>query len=174
MQDDYLQAAISKAVNGDDLSLAVDIAAICAPLTYRQTQSGLDKDLWRVAESEEFIRLVDVSKTMRFIRFSEKPEDRPGSYYHPQPSIKVKDGVHKRRMRGTYGGNKSDYTGPVAAQTADLATVKLFLNSVGRVDTRSQTRHSRRDRFLSRDGSDAFRVHAHHARPAAGRHRGQV
>eukprot|EP01034_Spumella_vulgaris_P031394 gene31394-38776_t len=130
VQDDYLRAALAAATTTNDVSLAVDIAAICAPLTYRQTQTGPDKDLWRVAESEEFIRLVELSKTMRFIRWADIPEGREASYYHPQPSIKVKEGVHKRRIRGTYGGNKSDYTGPVAAQTADLATVKLFLNSV--------------------------------------------
>ena len=43
--------------------------------------------------------------------------------------VKVKDNVIKRRVRGTYGGNLSDYQGETAAFTADLTTVKLLLNA---------------------------------------------
>ncbi len=35
-----------------------------------------------------------------------------------------------RRVRGTIGGDRVDYPGPVAASTADLTTIKLLLNSL--------------------------------------------
>ena len=66
---------------------------------------------------------------MRFINPRNKPTDRLASYYNPQVRVKVKDNVVKRRVRGTYGGNLSDYQGETAAFTADLTTVKLLLNA---------------------------------------------
>lgn len=57
------------------------------------------------------------------------PLQRQTCNYNPQPSIKIKNGIPVRRIRGTYGGNKSDYQGDVSAHTADLTTIKLLLNA---------------------------------------------
>ncbi len=108
----------------------MNLKDICGPLRYKDTQTGPDKVLWRLAASEEFIRLIEESHTMRFIYVTDKPTDRQASYFNPQPSIKVKNDIALRRITGTYGGNKSDYTGPVTANTADLVTVKLVLNAI--------------------------------------------
>lgn len=60
----------------------------------------------------------------------DKPNDRTASYYNPQVKVKAKDGQLVFRVRGTYGGDKSDYNGRKDAQTAALSTVKILLNSV--------------------------------------------
>ena len=39
------------------------------------------------------------------------------------------DGTIEYRVRGTYGGNITDYIGPTAAQTADMVSIKLLLNA---------------------------------------------
>ena len=118
-----------------DEFMAVDLKAICAPITYKETKTGTDRALWRAAESEEIIRLIVESETMRFIQKDQKPRDRIDSYANPQPSIKVKNGIEVRRMRMVYGGNRSDYTGPLAAQTADLTTIKCLFNAAISEDT---------------------------------------
>jgi len=65
------------------------------PLTYKAARHAHDSALWRIEESKELI----------------------------QCKIKVK--VLVRRIRGTYGGNISDYSGNCSSCTADLQTVKL-------------------------------------------------
>jgi hypothetical protein len=81
---------------------------------------------WIEAHAEEFDRLLSATKTMHFIPPSDKPPDRLASYYNPQCSIK--NGTDKR-VRGTYGGDCSDYTGAVSANTASLETVMVLLNA---------------------------------------------
>jgi hypothetical protein len=107
----------------------VDLKAICAPLTMQDTRMGVDRNLWRQAESEEIIRHIEEAETMRWIQLHQKPKDRIASYYSTQPSVKIKKGVALRRMRGTYGGTRSDYEGPVSEQTADLTTIKCLMNA---------------------------------------------
>ena len=99
------------------------------PLTMREARRGPDATLWRQEEHIEFVKLLDDHQVMRFINPRNKPTDRLASYYNPQVRVKVKDNVVKRRVRGTYGGNLSDYQGETAAFTADLTTVKLLLNA---------------------------------------------
>ncbi len=92
---------------------------------------GSDKELWAAAAAEEFTsRLVDKTQSIRFIRWADKPRDRKASYYNPQVRMKIKDGKVVRRVRGTIGGDRVDYPGPVAASTADLTTIKILLNAV--------------------------------------------
>jgi len=59
-----------------------------------------------------------------------KPKHRLASYYNPQPRIKYVNNEPTYRIRGTYGGNLSDYTGEVSAATASITTLKCLLNSV--------------------------------------------
>ena len=99
------------------------------PLTYKTALRGPDADAWRQAEHEEFVRLIDGTKTMHFIDFRTKPRDRVCSYYNPQVKLKIKLGRKVFRVRGTYGGNITDFEGLRSSGTADLQTVKLLLNA---------------------------------------------
>jgi hypothetical protein len=108
---------------------AIDLDPNGKPLTYASCMRGSDKELWQAAAAEEFTRLVKTD-TIRFISWKDKPTDRSASYYNPQVKIKIKEGKVVRRVRGTIGGDRVDYPGPVAASTADLTTIKLLLNSV--------------------------------------------
>ena len=81
------------------------------PLTHKATRTAWDADLWRTEESNELTRLLETTKTFHFITQSDKPTNRLASYYNPQVKVKIKDGAINRRVRGTYGGNISDYTG---------------------------------------------------------------
>jgi hypothetical protein len=76
---------------------------------------------------------------MCFINPLSKPRDRLASYYNPQCQIKVKEGKQVYRVRGTYGGNRTDYKGDTAAWTADLETVKVLLNAVVSEDSNWMT-----------------------------------
>ena len=67
---------------------------------------------------------------MRFIHKHEKEPDRVESYWNPQLTVKMKNNIKNRRVRGTVGGNVNDYTGNTSAYTASLPTVKLLLNAV--------------------------------------------
>jgi hypothetical protein len=66
---------------------------------------------------------------MQFIQWAHMPPHRKASYYNPQIKVKIKNGALDRRVRGTYGGNISDFTGQRSSQTADIETVKLLLNA---------------------------------------------
>ena len=79
------------------------------------------------AHAEEFDRLLSTTKTMYFIPAADKPPDRLASYKYPQCSIK--NGTDSKRVRGTYGGDRSDYTGAVSANTVSLQTVMVLLNA---------------------------------------------
>jgi hypothetical protein len=99
--------------------------------SYRVACRGDDAELWHKAACEEFERLIDTTETMKFIPWEEKPKGRIVSYYNPQIRVKIKDGGAKEyRVRGTYGGNISDYLGPKAARTADMTSIKILLNAV--------------------------------------------
>ena len=99
------------------------------PLTYRTALESVDKLSWITAAEEEFNRLIDSTKTMELITKENIPKGRQISYYNPQVKIKIKNDVKTFRVRGTYGGNLSDYDGEVAARTAELLTVKCLINS---------------------------------------------
>ncbi len=100
-----------------------------APLSLTAEKKGPRKHRWEQAESEEFIRLIDESGTMRFIPKRDLPSDRVCSYYNPQIKIKYKNGVEVYRVRGTYGGNITDFEGDKTAWTADMVAIKLLLNA---------------------------------------------
>lgn len=85
-----------------------------------------DAEKWHQAADAEFDRLIETTKTMRVIPWDQKPVNRQASYYNPQLKIKSN---RTYRCRGTYGGNRSDYTGPKIAETAELTTVKMLINS---------------------------------------------
>jgi hypothetical protein len=97
--------------------------------SYKSACKGPDQDWWMLAADEEFDRLIETTETMKFVPWNTKPKERKASYYNPQIRIKTKgDGSTEYRVRGTYGGDISDYQGPTAAQTADMMSRKILLN----------------------------------------------
>ena len=99
------------------------------PLRYNRLMKGHEAEQWIEASAEEFDRLLTTTTTMHFILPEDKPHDRLASYYNPQCSIK--NGSVKR-VRGTCGGDRTDYTGAVSTKIASLETVMVqrFLNPV--------------------------------------------
>lgn len=109
-------------------SLAMDIDTAVPPANYRAALQTPEADKWLAAHSEEFIRLHDVWKCIKFIPAKEKPRHRKAAYYNPQIKRKVDSAGHYvYRVRGTIGGDKVEYYGDKAAQTAALTTLKLLL-----------------------------------------------
>jgi hypothetical protein len=102
------------------------------PLKWRDLARTLEADQWRKAEHEEFLRLIETTETMSFIRRQDIPRDRKTSYYNPQPQLKFDDDNQPMyRIRGTYGGDQSDTPADDRpAYMADMTTTKLLWNSV--------------------------------------------
>lgn len=92
---------------------------------------GPDAAAWEEAMEIEMERLLDVYKTMHPIRPEDLPPDRTPSYFNPALRVKLSpNGDELKRVRGTYGGDRGDYTGDKSAHTASLQTVKIHLNEV--------------------------------------------
>ena len=100
------------------------------PANYKQALQTADKGHWEKAASEEFTRLIETTKSMKFIDIKLKPKGKTVSYYNPQVKKKLKNGEVVYRVRGTYGGNLLNYPYDKSANTAALSTVKLLLNAV--------------------------------------------
>ena len=84
-------------------------------LTHAKVIVGPDKEEWIRETTVEFDKLIGDTATIIPRQHTCKPANRLASYFNPQISTKMKNGVLKRRVRGTYGGNISDYTGDVSA-----------------------------------------------------------
>jgi hypothetical protein len=108
----------------------IDLESIPGPIKFRDTKRWSDWREWESALAADYVKLLVETGTMNFIRAYQVPKGRLVSYLNPQCSIKNKGGIVFRRVRNTYGGNRSDYQGEVSASTADMATVKLHLQSV--------------------------------------------
>jgi Reverse transcriptase (RNA-dependent DNA polymerase) len=104
---------------------------------YRELIKSSKKGVWVMAMSDEMGRLMDGThrepnggtKTMKFVRRDQIPNGVQATYtrvvvaYRPE-----KEKPH--RVRITVGGDKVIFDGDVSTKTADLPTVKVFLNSV--------------------------------------------
>ena len=102
------------------------------PLTYALTKKSAFKIEWQKAEDEEIARLL-ASHTIRPIHLKDQPANRRAdtTYYNPQPKEKCDAaGIKSYRIRGTIGGDRVNYPGPVTARAADIDVVKILLNSV--------------------------------------------
>ena len=98
-----------------------------------------DHIAWRAAGDAEFTKLFVDRPTLRLIHESDKPSDRIASYLNCQCRKKVHkagEPAFTARVRGTYGGNVTDYTGERTAQNAAMSTVKITLNKVVSDDSR--------------------------------------
>lgn len=127
--------------NAAAVETSLNLASDGSPLTYAKAIRS-DKVLhWRLAEIEEFDRLID-SKTLKPIHPHDQPAHRhkDTSYYNPQ--IKEKEdstGNRTYRVRGTIGGDKINYPGDTSANTAAMPVVKILLQSVISDDTNWMT-----------------------------------
>ena len=98
-------------------------------LILQSVTKGSDKEHWDKTDIAEWKRLIN-SNTTDFQPAHILPPDRRASYYNPQIKTKLRlNGEWEDRVRGTYGGNRSDYTVPTATDSVDMATFKLLLNS---------------------------------------------
>jgi hypothetical protein len=120
-----------KSIPGNRSAFAsVGVDKVRSRVKYRHAILAPDKEQWEHAATEEFERLINQTNTMHFIDHSTKPSNRLASYYNPQCEKKLKQNHLVYRIRGTVGGNVSDYDGDRTAWTADLETVKILLNAV--------------------------------------------
>lgn len=99
-------------------------------LKYDKARQGPDGHKWRHAFSDELDRLHNRRKTIKFITKAQLEKGRTVSYYNPQLTEKPKNGILEQRVRGTYGGNITDFSGNKTSYTASLPSVKILLNAV--------------------------------------------
>ena len=108
---------------------SVDLDTAGQPLTYRTAISGPDRQAWQSAHAAEWLRLIETSKCISFVPFHTKPTGKRATYYNPQVRIKDRPTGPEKRVRGTAGGDKVQYTGDVSADTASLQTIKILWNA---------------------------------------------
>jgi hypothetical protein len=89
-------------------------------------------DLGRLAQGVGANRTADQrvagTNTIFFISKSDVPKDRKVTYCKQEATIRPnKSETH--RVRNVAGGDRLDFPGPTATQTASLTTIKLLLNS---------------------------------------------
>ena len=91
-----------------------------------------DQVRWILATDQEWDRLIEETGTLEFIDPDQKEPGRTASYMSMAASLKPDSAgdLTVPRVRGAYGGNVTDYTGPRSANTASHAAVKTLLNAI--------------------------------------------
>jgi hypothetical protein len=117
------QAKAAKAVKAASKTLQKERV-----LNFKTALTSPEHTHWEQANYEEFQRFK-VTETLAYVKKSQIPAGRKIAYYNPQIKVKASNGILTYRVRGTIGGDKVDYPGLVAANTADMKTIKLLLNS---------------------------------------------
>jgi hypothetical protein len=116
---------------------SVTAASPGRPRTYHQLLQGPEGHLWRQGASNEIGRLAqgvlphmpEGTNTIHFIAPTELPVGRKPTYLRVVAEYKPHK-AETHRIRFTCGGDRVDYPGVVATETADLTTAKLLFNSV--------------------------------------------
>lgn len=125
-----LAAQANAKKNKPDMIIYKDAQTTLAqPKNFKAAMHSAHQEQWEQANYEEFQRFED-TETLIFINKTSIPKGRKVAYYNPQIKQKTSNGNTTYRIRGTIGGDKVDYPGMVAANTADLKAIKLLLNSV--------------------------------------------
>ncbi len=101
--------------------------------TFTREAEGPRGGYWRLAKREEYMRLLDTNTILPVYR-ADIPNGQVITYYNPQLKEKIKlsdtNTPHvEYRVRGTYGGNRSNYSGPVSNNTAEYPVVKILMNA---------------------------------------------
>ena len=140
--------------------------------SYKSACKGPEGELWLAAAADEFDRLIEATATMRLIPWDKKPPKRKVSYYNSQIRIKTKsDGSREYRVRGTYGGDISDYRGPTCAQTADMMSIKILLNATASEEEKKFMSLGIKDFYLGTPMKEKeyMRIHISHIPPQSTR-----
>jgi hypothetical protein len=101
------------------------------PLTMRTAMAGPNKDNWVQADEEEFERFFK-KQTIMPIQPHEVPRERRRDITYMSKQTKEKVDLNNEktyRVRGTLGGDKTNYTGVTTANCADFIVVKVLLNA---------------------------------------------
>jgi hypothetical protein len=118
---------------------------------FKSESTGPRGGYWRLADREEYMRLFD-SSTLHPIHRKNIPNGETITYYNKQLREKLPIDLVEYRVRGTYGGNRSNYTGPVSNNTAEYPVVKILLNA-----TLSDRIHKDKNtRFATADMTDFY------------------
>jgi hypothetical protein len=104
-------------------------------MNYRVLAADPNRDLWLRSMANDLGRLAQgISKrrpgtdTIFFIRTQDVPVGRKVTYCKQEASLRpTKAETH--RVRNCASGDRLDFPGPTATQTASLATTKILLNS---------------------------------------------
>ena len=101
-------------------------------LTYNKLLKGQEGHLWAQEGSKEWDRLIEGTKTLRFVSADTKPHDQRATYVKHVCTDKIKSQGQEaeKRVRTTVGGDKIEFDGDTAAYTAALKTIKLLWNAV--------------------------------------------
>ena len=119
--------------------------------SFRSESEGPRGGYWKLADREEYMRLFD-SNTLLPEHRRNIPSGETITYYNRQAKEKLPKDLVEYRVRGTYGGNRSNYTGPVSNNTAEYPVVKILLNA-----TLSDRIHKDKDtKFATADMVDFY------------------
>jgi len=92
----------------------------------------MDPDLWIQCDEEEWHRLLE--NTLIPVRLKDIPPNNNITYYNKQIKEKliVIDGIEyvNARVRGTLGGDKTNYEGPTSTHTAEYPLIKTLFSAV--------------------------------------------
>ena len=92
----------------------------------------MDPNLWIQCDEEEWNRLLE--NTLIPLRLSEIPINNNITYYSRQikEKLTVIDDVEyvNARVRGTLGGDKTNYEGPTSTHTAEYPLIKTLFSAV--------------------------------------------
>ena len=100
------------------------------PLTFITAMSGPYAETWTTHLSEEYDRLFGTG-TITWDGFITKPGNKKATYFSIQIKEKRRaDGTIKRRVRGTVGGDRVEFTGERSSATASMECLKCLLNAV--------------------------------------------
>ena len=113
-----------------------------------------EQAIWLAASDREFVKCIEERKTFHPIYESEKPKDRVVSYLNMQCKKKFStdsnpDSAFDARVRATYGGNLTDYSGDRSAQTSSMTDFKILLNKTVSMTDR---------KFVTADATDFYLI----------------
>ena len=109
--------------------------------------------IWWAASDREFIKCIEERKTFCPIHEHEKPPARIASYLNMQCKKKFTDvsdpTKFDARVRATYGGNVTDYSGERSAQASGMTDFKILLNKTVSMSDR---------KFVTADATDFYLI----------------
>jgi hypothetical protein len=101
------------------------------PLNFKKAMK-MDPDLWIQCDAEEWHRLLE--NTLIPVRLNEIPPNNNITYYNRQIKEKLVliDDIEyvNARVRGTLGGDKTNYDGPTSTNTAEYPLIKTLFSAV--------------------------------------------